>query len=131
MEPFQVRLTVRGYELDSYKHVNHAMYLSYLEHARWKLLEEEDIHLSTFEVWKAWPVVASLEVKYLRPALMGEELTIATDVVELGKADIVFSQLITKGDTRILQARVQAVMINERGRPCRIPEPMLAKWGGA
>ena len=28
------RLTVRPYECDSYGHVNHAVYVNYLEHAR-------------------------------------------------------------------------------------------------
>ena len=32
-------LEVRGYELDSFGHVNHGVYVSYLEHARWKMLD--------------------------------------------------------------------------------------------
>ncbi len=33
-------LEVRGYELDSFNHVNNAVYLNYLEVARWKFLQE-------------------------------------------------------------------------------------------
>ncbi|MBC2581423.1 thioesterase family protein [Clostridium sp. DJ247] len=31
---------VRGYELDSFNHVNNAVYINYIEEARWKFLNE-------------------------------------------------------------------------------------------
>jgi len=37
---FEYRLSVRGYELDSYNHVNNAVYLNYYEQARWQLMKE-------------------------------------------------------------------------------------------
>ncbi|GAB6087319.1 acyl-CoA thioesterase [Alkaliphilus crotonatoxidans] len=33
-------LEVRGYELDSFNHVNNAVYLNYIEVARWQFLKE-------------------------------------------------------------------------------------------
>jgi acyl-CoA thioester hydrolase len=36
--PFTVRITVRGYELDTQGHLNQSVYLQYCEHARWELL---------------------------------------------------------------------------------------------
>lgn len=35
---FTVRITVRGYELDTQGHLNQAVYLQYCEHARWEFL---------------------------------------------------------------------------------------------
>lgn len=35
-------LEVRGYELDSFNHVNNAVYLNYFEAARWKFLEDRN-----------------------------------------------------------------------------------------
>ena len=35
--PPSVDIQVRGYELDQWGHVNNAVYLNYLEHARWQL----------------------------------------------------------------------------------------------
>ncbi|MEK6577635.1 MAG: thioesterase family protein, partial [Bdellovibrionota bacterium] len=64
---YHCTIEVRGYELDSLGHVNHAMYFSYLEHARWKMLEQEGITLSVFETWKRWPVVVGIEAHFLRP----------------------------------------------------------------
>ena len=33
---YKFKTEVRGYELDSYGHVNNAVYVSYAEQARWK-----------------------------------------------------------------------------------------------
>ena len=35
---YQCNLEVRGYELDSFNHVDNAVYLNYYEHARWQIL---------------------------------------------------------------------------------------------
>lgn len=43
VEPFQVRIAVRGYELDPRGHVNQAVYLQYAEHARWECLRAAGI----------------------------------------------------------------------------------------
>ena len=38
---YTCHLTVRGNELDSFGHVNNAIYLNYLEQARWEILRDE------------------------------------------------------------------------------------------
>src|SRR6185437_16164438 len=68
---YRTQLEVRGYELDSFGHVNHANYLNYFEHARWRMLQDEGITLEVLEKWKRWPVIAAIEVKYLKPTFMG------------------------------------------------------------
>ena len=42
-DPFRVRVTVRGYELDTQGHLNQAVYLQYAEHARWECLRASGI----------------------------------------------------------------------------------------
>ena len=37
---YSLKTEVRGYELDSYGHVNNAVYVSYTEQARWKMLKD-------------------------------------------------------------------------------------------
>ena len=128
MKTYRAQLEVRGYELDSFGHVNHANYLNYLEHARWKMLEEESITLSRLQQWKRWPVIARLEISYLKPAFMGDMLTIETRCVEHSKASFTFEQTILRDGTPLAQARLQGVMVNEKGRPADYPSEMAGLW---
>lgn len=125
---YRCSLEVRGYELDSYGHVNHAVYVSYLEHARWKLLAEEGIRLSDFNEWKRWPVIAGIEVKYLKPVFMGDVLEIRTQLVEHFRASFTFEQNVYKDELHVLSAKVKSVIINEKGRPSEFPEDLKRLW---
>jgi YbgC/YbaW family acyl-CoA thioester hydrolase len=125
---YQCSLEVRGYELDSFGHVNHAVYVSYLEHARWKLLAEEKIGLNEFQTWKAWPVIAKIEVSYLKPAFMGETLTVHTKILKSGRTSFIGEQNILRGETPVLKAQVHVVMVNEKGRPTELPAEMSHLW---
>jgi len=125
---YHCQLEVRGYELDSFGHVNHAQYISYLEHARWKLLAEEKVGLAEFQAWKRWPVIAQLEVQYVKPAFMGDILDIRTVAVEHSKVSFTFEQNIFRGETLIFRGKVKVVIVNESGRPDKMPEALEALW---
>ena len=43
MKTYRCLIQVRGYELDSFGHVNHANYLNYLEHARWRCYAKKEL----------------------------------------------------------------------------------------
>ena len=125
---FRTQIEVRGYELDSFGHVNHATYVSYLEHARWHVLRDAGINLQTFQEWKRWPVIVRIEVDYLRPTYLGDFLEVETRVAAHKKTSFVFSQQILKAGTPVLQARVQAVLINEKGKPSALPSQLAQLW---
>ena len=121
-------LDVRGYELDSFGHVNHAVYVSYLEHARWELLASENVTLAKFNEWKRWPVIARIEVDYLKPTFMGDRLAIESRIVETGKTNFTIEQQILRGDLPVLRARVRVVLVDERGRPAAGPPEVMGLW---
>lgn len=125
---YHTRLEVRGYELDSFGHVNHAVYLSYLEHARWEMLTREGITLQKFNEWKRWPVVANIEIAYLKPTFLGEQLDVETHVLEHGRSFFTFQQTVSRGGTAVLKAKVRAVMVDERGKPSAFPDRVSRLW---
>ncbi len=125
---YHCEVEVRGYELDSFGHVNHAQYLSYLEHARWKLLAQEGITLQALQGWKRWPVIAGVEVRFLKPTYMGEKLDIRTQIVENGKTNFVAEQSIYRDETLVLSAKIRIVTVNEQGRPAELPAEMAKTW---
>jgi len=115
------QVEVRGYELDSYEHVNHAEYVRYLEHARWKYLEAHGVTLARLGEWKRWPVIAHLDVTYKKPAFMSDVLDIETEVVSGTLASFTIEQRILRQGVVILLAKIKAVIVNEHGRPADMP----------
>lgn len=128
MKTYHTQIEVRGYELDSFGHVNHANYLNYFEFARWKMLAEEGITLALLESLKRWPVIAQIEIQYLKPTFMGEILDIQTRCIDHGKASFIFEQIILREGKPVTQARIQGVMVNELGRPAHYPEIFQKIW---
>ncbi|OFZ19883.1 MAG: hypothetical protein A2X94_14580 [Bdellovibrionales bacterium GWB1_55_8] len=127
--PHTCSINVRGYELDSFGHVNHAVYLNYLEHARWQLLNEGGITLAHLAEWKRWPVIAQIEANYLKPAFMGEELVVETAPLDTSRASFTLLQTIVRDGVPIFRAKIRAVTVNEKGRPAEMPEAFMQLWG--
>lgn len=75
--PFQVRVTVRGYELDTQGHLNQAVYLQYAEHARWELLRAAGISQDRLIESGVGPVVIETTIKYLRELRGGDEVDVS------------------------------------------------------
>lgn len=125
---YRCTLDVRGYELDSFGHVNHANYINYLEHARWKMLEEEQITLASFEEWKRWPVIAQIQAHYLKPTFLGDHLEVRTTITEHGKTNFTFGQTILRKGVPVFEAQVRSVIVNEKGRPASLPPEISRLW---
>ncbi|MDR3607328.1 MAG: thioesterase family protein [Oligoflexia bacterium] len=128
MKTYRCQLEVRGYELDSFGHVNHGVYLNYFEHARWKMLAEEGITLELITRDKRWPVIAQIEVRYLKPTFMGDQLEIQTRVIEQSRARFTLEQMIYRDGVLVTSATVKSVVVNENGRPVEMTEPYSRLW---
>ncbi len=122
-----VTVDVRFNELDAYGHVNHTVYLTYLEVARVALLADRGVELTELASRTgAQLVVVSLEVDYLGAALAGDRLTVTCEVVERRRASVWFSQSIRRADHPLVQARVRTAVLDADGHPRALPEELLA-----
>jgi acyl-CoA thioesterase FadM len=65
-EPFQVRVAVRGYELDVNGHLNWAHYLHYAEHARWECLRAAGLSFEVMVGAGLGPVNLEANLRFLR-----------------------------------------------------------------
>lgn len=121
-DAFITPIEVRGYELDSFGHVNHANYFNYLEHARWRMLQDKGIHLSKLEEMKRWPVIISVQAHYLKPTFMGDKLEVHTLIFRGPKTRFEFRQKILRNKIPVFEATLESVFVDENGRPTAIPE---------
>jgi YbgC/YbaW family acyl-CoA thioester hydrolase len=121
MKIFQTRITVRGYELDSYGHVNNAVYLQYFEQARWEVMRELNI-LDYFTENGLLLVVTESNVRYMREACLFDDLVIET-TYEQKQPYLVFHQKIRnlKTDILITRATVKTLLIDKLKIPRELP----------
>ncbi len=122
--------TVASYEMDSFGHVNNAVYLNYLEKARGDFLEARGLAHQDFFKWKRFPVLVKAEMTFKRPAVSGDRLFIRGWVTEHSRIGFTLSYEILQiqSDQCVLEAKTRLVFIDEKGRPSRIPQEFKDKF---
>ncbi|MEN4779367.1 YbgC/FadM family acyl-CoA thioesterase [Pantoea agglomerans] len=111
----QTTIKVRGYHLDVYQHVNNARYLEFLEEARWEWLEEVEAFHWLQEQKLAF-VVVNININYRRPAVLGDVLTIDSEITQLNsKSGIIAQRVLLAGqETVVADAALTFVCIDLR-----------------
>lgn len=122
----QTTIRVRWGELDPYNHVNHAVYSSYLEHARVETLEQVHSGMDPLTASGVRVVVVRSDVRFRAPATAGDVLVVTTGLREIGAATMIWRQVIDRDDVRIVEADIHTATIGEDGRPIRIPPALRA-----
>lgn len=121
---FEYPFIVRGYELDSYNHVNNAVYLNYFEQARWEIFKKSSL-IEYFYKKNLFFVVTEINIKYLREAKLFDELIIKTDIIKESPYLLFIQKLYnTKTNLKISQAKVKMLLINKDKIPQGIPKKM-------
>ena len=120
--PHRMNLTVRFYELDPYNHLNHASYIQYFEVARIRLLDEVGFGLLELAERGFQIVVTDLHTRFLKAGSYGDRLVVETEVVEVRRASSRWRQRLLRGDEVMAEQEIGAAMINEHGRPVRLPD---------
>ncbi|HEX5475266.1 MAG TPA: thioesterase family protein [Vicinamibacterales bacterium] len=132
MPAFIHRLDVRFRDCDAMGHVNNAVYLTYLEQARfahWRALWGfGDPQLPP---GKPGVILARVECDYKRPARYGDTLEIRLRVTGIGRTSFRYGYVIADAEDRtVLEANTVQVMYDYgTGRPVALPEDVRAKLG--
>ena len=127
-------LTVRFNEIDPYGHVNHSVYVTYLEVGRTEALSDCGVPLEVMAERGYQMVVTQLEVKFRRAATLGDTLVVETEMSELRRASGTWTQRILRGDDVLVTADVTAGITDSTGKPARPPDwlfPALKKLRSA
>ena len=103
--------------------VYYANYLNYLERARTEALST--IGLSNIQIkekFGALIIVKSCNIEYKKSAQLEDELKIRSFIKSVTKTSFFMNQIITNGDSTIVEAQVHLVFVNEKGKPVKVPE---------
>ncbi|MBH5329096.1 acyl-CoA thioesterase [Eikenella sp. S3360] len=120
--PHRTCLTVRGYHLDVYRHVNNARYLEFLEEARWDYFDHNGL-APFFRSGRYGMAIVHIDIRYRRAALLGDKLEIETAFSGIGRREALIRQA---GSPRILvEADITFMLIDQSsGRAARFPEDL-------
>ncbi|MFL6127061.1 acyl-CoA thioesterase [Actinophytocola sp.] len=106
---FSTRIEVRGYELDSLGHVNHAVYHLYAEVARTKAFGAAGCDWDVLTERRTAPVLLTTTVNFRRELRMGDEVDVSCTAKFGDGKTFTLEQLITKVDGT-LSAEVYCVL---------------------
>ncbi|WP_296743353.1 tol-pal system-associated acyl-CoA thioesterase [Mesorhizobium sp.] len=131
---FGHRLMARVYyaDTDFSGVVYHARYLEFLERGRSDYLRLAGVHHTELAEGKhgeriVW-VVRRMEIDFRSPARMDDILTIDTRTDDISGARIFMGQQLKRGDDVLVEAKVEAAIIGELGRPKRFPKEWIAAF---
>lgn len=128
MTPFKFNYKVRLDDLDYMGIVGNGDWMIFMERARIELLEEIGFPFSEMKRRQIGGVVAEASVKYLRPAIFGDELAVeitAHSPFEKG-AGLKYRITNQRGDD-CLHADLRMVFVDGTGRPTTMPDEIKNK----
>ncbi len=123
--PFEAPLQVRYKDLDSYGHVNNAVYVTYFEEARVAFFREvigiDDANSFGF-------ILARLEIDYRRPLRLFEPLRVGVRVESIGNSSFVFGYQLSVDEEVVASGRsVQVCFDYAKSSKVPVPESFREK----
>ena len=122
----------RSYELDSFGHVNYAVYLNYFEYARYRAFADGGFSAERLSERGEAVHVVHVEVDYRNELRLGEEVVIDTELVGVRRTSMNIRQVARhpeNPDYVYAEGLVVIVWIGPDGRPMRVPNDVLAALG--
>ncbi len=138
----EIAIHVYPTDCDMLGHVNHATMITFLEHARWALLERELVHApagGAANVWEAFrsmgvfTVVRHVDISYHAQVLPGDDIVIRSGLVSVGRTSFVVRQDVVqaRGGAPAAQANIAFVCVGTDGRPVPVPDAwrgLFPRW---
>ena len=119
-------------DCDMLGHLNHATMLSFLERARWALLESQ-VDVKSWSKQPAFSVVRHVDIGYLAQSYPGEDLVVRSGLLAVKNTSYIVRQEVWKTGTKtkVAEANIVFVAVDQEGKPVRVPDAwreMLPQW---
>ena|SRR5688572_10725284 len=129
----ETRFYVRYVESDQMGIVHHSNYLIYCEESRNQFSRDMGASYADFEREGLWLVVSETNLRYLAPAVFGQEIAVRCWIAEFKSRRITFGYEIANPltDTVHVTAEVKLICTNREGQVQRIPAVWIDIWSKA
>jgi acyl-CoA thioester hydrolase len=124
-------LTVYFEDTDAYRVVYYANYLKFMERARSDMIRAVGVDQnSELERTGSAYVVVEVNIRYVKPARLGDELVVVSTVEQVRAASVQIQQRVMRSGELLTDARVTAAFLDANGRPQRQPKAWVEKFKG-
>jgi acyl-CoA thioester hydrolase len=80
---FEYTIMIREHHLDTFGHVNNAVYLSLFEEARWQIVTERGFGIKEVQETQTGPTILEVKLQYRREIKNRETIVIRTQVTDV------------------------------------------------
>ena len=119
-------LTVRGYELDSFGHVNNSVYLQYAETAMWHFFKESGL-LTVMQNEELFPVIMENSQRYMHELKLLDEVRIDSEY-SCSCGIVSYKHKIINKANGLVSCKVKGKLayVNKERIICDVPETIRA-----
>lgn len=125
-----IKLKVYYEDTDAGGVVYYANYLRYLERARTEFLAEKGIVVAEYFRRGLLFVVSRVDIRYRRPARLGDIIEVTTELRELKGASMDLSHRVLRDGEVLAEAEVTLACTDAAGRPRRLPDGLRSLGEG-
>jgi acyl-CoA thioester hydrolase len=124
-------LTIYFEDTDTAGIVYYANYLKFMERARSDMIRAVGVdQVAAHAEGRGTYAVAEVQIRYLRPARLGDDLVVVSTVEEVRGVSVLIQQRVMHGQEMLTDAKVTAAFLNSAGRPQRQPKDWVEKFKG-
>ena len=122
-------LTVYFEDTDTAGIVYYANYLKFMERARSDMLRCAGIdQRAAKEAGEGVYAVAEVDIRYLRPAKLNDDLVVLSTVERVRAASVLIHQRVMRGPEQLTDAHITAAFLDPADRPKRQPKDWVEKF---
>lgn len=124
---YSTEIRVRYSETDAMGLLHHSNYLTYFEIGRTELFRAQGGNYRRMEELGLYFVVASINVRFKKPARYDDVLLIDTEISRQTPAKLEHRYQLRRGDELLAEAESVIACVNGHGEVQRIPDDLLEK----
>lgn len=129
---FEYSLIIRENHLDTFGHVNNAVYLVLFEEARWELVTQRDYGIAKIRETGLGPTLLDVHVSFKKEIRLREKIVIKTQLGSYsGKIADVLQWIENADGVRCCEATFKIGLFDVRARKLVLPTPEWLKALGA
>lgn len=121
-------ILIREYHLDSFGHVNNAMYLEMYEEARWELITGRGYGMREVHKLGQGPVILEINLKFIKELRLREKVYITTELLSYKDKICQIKQQILKADSQVASELILTMgLFDLKERKLILPTPLWKK----